>query len=339
MHYEPKMAENPAERIIEEPTGLLLSYFLPFTKYPYKGEIVSCPVCGNADYKTIARFDRRIKRLPTQLCGECGLLFTNPMPTNEELNRYYASTYRAEYQFAFIKPRNVHLNKKRREAVRRADRIKDVVNLDSRRRFLDFGCGSGELVRHMAKLGLIAQGFEQGADFGRFAKNKLVETNGAKECEIHVGSWREMAFQPASFDIISCLHVLEHLNDPVGALRQVNTWLSDEGVLYLETPNMQGYHLKGFDCLHFAHVLGFSRDNLLFAAEQAGFKLLHEASPTSLFLVKSTARKGEPATYNLAATVKKNREDYTSGITPAAYLQRHTNRIKKMIRTEIKVGG
>ena len=36
-------------------------------------------------------------------CEECGLLRTDPMPTEEELAAYYASEYRRDYQLAFGK--------------------------------------------------------------------------------------------------------------------------------------------------------------------------------------------------------------------------------------------
>ena len=258
------------------------------------------------------------------------------MPTNDELNSYYASTYRAEYQFAFIRPTKTHRNKKMREAIRRMVRINQVLKPDAPKRTLDFGCGSGELVSHLASCGHEAHGFEQGIDFSSYAKEQI-ET-GRDNATIHSGSWREMKFSAARFDIITCLHVLEHLNEPIAALKKINEWLADDGVLYLETPDMQSYSLKGFDVFHFAHVLGFSRANLMHAAKLAGFKLLHEDEPTSFFLVKSRHAAGRDFEYSLEDTVRKNHEDYTKGVTLMDYLKRHKKRVAKVIRTEVKAG-
>ncbi len=256
------------------------------------------------------------------------------MPTDAELDRFYASSYRAEYQFAFLRPRKSHQVKKQREAARRTNRMGDIIGFKKSARFLDFGCGSGEIVRTLASQGCEAHGFEQGADYGSFAQDKLAEETGG-ESTIRVGSWREMDYGPKSFDGISCLHVLEHLNEPIAALKQIHEWLADDGVLYLETPDMQNYVLKGFDCLHFAHVLGFSRDNLLHALDRTGFQMLHEDGPTSFFLVKQGDPRGLPFDYDLAATVKKNHEEYTAGITTLSYLRRHSRRIKKVVSSEI----
>ena len=308
--------------------------FVPFTGYPYSGSFIDCPICGADNHERIAKFDRRLKFLSTHICKECGLLFTNPMPTDAELNKFYASTYRAEYQFAFLRPRKTHQRKKQKEAKRRVARMNEIIGLTQERRFLDFGCGSGEIVREIATRGCEAHGFEQGADYGSFAQDKLAEETGGKSA-IRVGSWRDMDYAAKSFDGISCLHVLEHLNEPIAALQRMYEWLADDGVLYLETPDMQNYVLKGFDCLHFAHVLGFSRDNLLHAADQAGFRLYHEDGPTSFFLVKMEDPRGMPQQYDLAATAQKNHQDYSSGITLKSYIKRHTRRINKVVRAEM----
>lgn len=308
----------------------MLQYFIPLTGYPYQGAMVDCPVCGSDSHSQITNWDRRVKRLATHLCDHCGLFFTNPMPTAAELDRYYSKTYRIDYQFAFFKPGRKHRRRKQREAARRAARMDAVIGLDGPRRYLDFGCGSGELVRQMEALGHAAHGFEQGATYGEFARAALdAPATGAGS--VRVGAWREMDYAPKTFDIISCLHVLEHLNEPMPALRRVHSWLSDDGVFYLEAPDMQDRPIKGFDCFHFAHVLGFSRDTLMYALGKAGFALLYEDGPTSLFLVKAGAAKGRPFTYDLKRTAAKNRADYSTRVTLEAYAKRHFRRIKRLL--------
>lgn len=332
LHSEKKRYKSDVRR--RKAGVILLQNFLPFTGYPYKGAIIDCPVCGAADHARIARFDRRLKRLSTHLCNKCGLLFTNPMPSSAELDQFYASAYRAEYQFAFLRPRKTHQIKKQREAQRRANRLDEVIALTKPTSFLDFGCGSGELVREIASRGYEAHGFEQGTDYGTFGQDKLADEAGGKSA-IRVGSWREMDYAAGSFGVISCLHVLEHLNEPIAALQKIHSWLTDDGVLYLETPNMRTFPLKGFDCLHFAHVLGFSHDNLLHLLDRTGFRLLQEDRPTSLFLIKEGDPRGIPLSYDLAAAAKKSYEDFTAGITPLSYLRRHTRRVKKIVHDEI----
>lgn len=50
-------------------------------------------------------------------------------------------------------------------------------------------------------------------------------------------------FEPEQpFDTIILEHVLEHVDDPVGLLRRVKDWLSDDGRLFLGVPNGNSIH-------------------------------------------------------------------------------------------------
>ncbi|MEM6539164.1 MAG: class I SAM-dependent methyltransferase, partial [Pseudomonadota bacterium] len=283
-------------------------------------------------------------------CSDCGLFYTNPMPTNEELADYYAAVYRAEYQFAFRGPRKTHINKKNREALRRGDRIASLLGNGRTLKTLDFGCGSGELVRHLASLGHAAEGFEPGVTYSTHASDHVLHGTDDKSVEseqtgtvvatptIHAGTWHEMTFASDRFDLITFLHVLEHLNEPVAALKRVKEWLSPNGVLYVETPDMQGYQYKGFERFHFAHVLGFSRANLMLAAKTAGFGLLHEDGPTSFFLVHREDPRAKAFEFDLQKTVDENRSEYGAQTDLAAYLSYHWGRVGRMVKTELKQG-
>lgn len=299
---------------------------IPFLKYRYRGERVDCPVCEAADRKTAATFDRRLKPLRTVVCTSCGLFYTDPMPTEAELARYYADEYRADYQFAGLRPRRSHVLKKEREAERRLANILAHCG-DTPRRTLDFGCGSGELVHRLARAGHHAVGLEPGRAFSDFAATKA---EGLGTCRIDGGTWREADYATGSFDIITAYHVLEHLREPVAALRRIGDWLSADGRLFLEVPDMQGYPLKCFEHFHFAHVLGFSRDNLLLAAHRAGFTLVAELSGTSFVLRKSVPGDPMPA-LDLAGTVRRNLHDYVRPVPWGGYARHHLKRLKRLV--------
>ncbi|GIX13607.1 MAG: hypothetical protein KatS3mg118_1566 [Paracoccaceae bacterium] len=303
------------------------SHHIPLLPYPFRGEPVPCPVCGSEQAEVIARIDRRLKRLTTVLCGHCGLFYSNPMPTQAELDAYYRHMYRRDYQFARSGPGARHVAKKEAEARRRHDALARRFDLSRPRRFLDFGCGSGELVRHFAAQGHAAHGFEPGVAYAAHAA-------GAGSVEIRTGSWAEMDYPEAHFDIITCLHVLEHLRDPVGALAAMARWLAPGGLIWVEVPDMQGYPLKGFERFHFAHVLGFSSDNLVLAGQRAGLGLVERLAPTSILF----ARGAPAAEIDLAATVARNRAEYGRGISLPAYLGHHARRVLRRARLRLAAG-
>ncbi|MFT4553329.1 MAG: 2-polyprenyl-3-methyl-5-hydroxy-6-metoxy-1,4-benzoquinol methylase [Chlamydiales bacterium] len=39
------------------------------------------------------------------------------------------------------------------------------------------------------------------------------------------------------YDAIFLMHTLEHLDDPISVLKKINSWLSDDGILFLVVPN------------------------------------------------------------------------------------------------------
>ena len=260
----------------------LFSFFLPFTGYPYEGRDVPCPACGSENVKPLVSLDRRLKRLPSACCGHCGLIYTNPMPTDAELSDYYANFYRFDYQAVSSEPTERHLRKRRNEAAGRAAQVTEL--LDSPVRTLDFGCGTGEFVTAMSELGHDAYGFEPGETYGNFARRRHGD-------HVKVSGWQNADFPEESFGLVSCFHVVEHLAQPVEAMKKMAQWARPDGYVYVEVPDIgQEKRNKGFGYLHFAHLINFNTHNLVVAAAQAGLSPVKRVSPTGIIF-----RRGEIA--------------------------------------------
>lgn len=252
-------------------------YMLPMTHYPFTGEVVSCPVCDERSFTAIASVDRRFKRLPSVMCDQCGLLYTNPMPTESELNYYYEKYYRFDYQLATSRPKMKHVRKRQREAATRADQLHGLLAAGART--LDFGAGSGEFVSLMLQKGFDAHGFEPGETYAKHA----IEQLGSR---IRCTSWQSADYR-AEFDLVTSFHVLEHLREPIGALKRIVDWLRPGGKVYVEVPDMAfSLAQKGFGSLHFAHVIGFNHHNLILAAAKAGLRPLKVVTPTGIIFEK-----------------------------------------------------
>ncbi|MBK3422673.1 class I SAM-dependent methyltransferase, partial [Methylobacterium ajmalii] len=242
------------------PSLHLVRHAVPFTGYPYRGEAMACNLCGGTGTLVVAETDRRLKRLRSVACTECGLIRTDPMPTQAELGAYYASAYRAAYQFALGKrPPRHHLNRSRREAAFRADLLAPALRPGAR--VLDFGSGSGEFLAAARERGATVTGVEPGLSYAAFAR----EEHGARVLD------RLDALAPDEvFDVVTVHHVLEHLRDPVDILERLAARLAPGGVLYAAVPNMAATGKPPHERFHFAHVHGFVRETLDRAAARAG---------------------------------------------------------------------
>lgn len=81
------------------------------------------------------------------------------------------------------------------------------------------------------------------------------------------------------FDVITSLQVLEHVEDPVGFLRNIKKHLKKSGTLYLELPNLDDvlltqYRVKEYEDFYYRepHLSYFSKDTLRRALAKAGFE-------------------------------------------------------------------
>lgn len=266
-----------------------LRSLVPFTRYPYRGETRSCNLCGSDDSRLLCTHDRRLKRLDTVICMNCGLLRTDPMPTEEELGAYYRSQYRFEYQLARSGPPRFHVNRSRRLARQRAEFLAPVLVEGAR--VLDFGCGSGEFLEQCRRRGCEVLGIEPGADYAEYARR----THGV---EVIARPWREADLGDRQFDVITSFHVFEHLRDPRQALEFLLDHLAPGGVIWLEVPNLAppigGRRL--FEVLHFAHVHGFTPETLTLLGQSCGLKPdpRFEARGTSVVFRRRAAERPEP---------------------------------------------
>lgn len=100
-------------------------------------------------------------------------------------------------------------------------------------RVLDVGCGSGVLLARMKALGWDVEGVE--VDPG------AVEAGRKRGLAVRLGTLHEQRFPDASFDAIHSAHVIEHVHDPVGLLKECRRILRPGGNLVFLTPNIQSW--------------------------------------------------------------------------------------------------
>jgi 2-polyprenyl-3-methyl-5-hydroxy-6-metoxy-1,4-benzoquinol methylase len=111
-------------------------------------------------------------------------------------------------------------------------------NVSQAGRAIDIGCGNGKLLDLLKKEGWNVKGLE----LSPLMAESIRETLGI---EVIVGNFLENEIPGSElYDIVTLRHVLEHLPDPLTAMKKINSLLDAGGYAILEFPNIEAFDLK-----------------------------------------------------------------------------------------------
>lgn len=103
-------------------------------------------------------------------------------------------------------------------------------------RVLDVGCGAGLLSEAMAGEGARVTGIDLSPELIDVAQLHLLESG--REAEYRVVSAEDLAAErPGTYDVVTCMEMLEHVPDPASVLRACFSLLKPGGMLLLSTLN------------------------------------------------------------------------------------------------------
>lgn len=266
-----------------------------------------CPVCGAQGRRLLHGYlrDRIFFSAPGdwQLwrCEGCGTGYLDPRPTRQSISRAYRCYYTHEqklpepasqrlFSVGWLKRAALHdfLNRRFGYRLRPAlpiGRLAFAARPDKRRdaaemarhlpapkpgdRLLDVGCGNGAfLLLARDLLGFEVEGTELDAQAGAEAA--------ARGIKIHASPLPGMGLKDQHYSHVTLSHVLEHLHDPVAALREVLAALVKGGRVWIQVPNLEGESnsLFGPDSRLLEpprHLVMFTPRTLEMAMAMAGF--------------------------------------------------------------------
>jgi SAM-dependent methyltransferase len=189
-------------------------------------EVRECPLCGHASHRSlsvpghwIGHDTFRGARFGLVRCEGCRLTFTSPRPADSLLSAFYdGETYVC------------HETDAEPPAAAKADLLLDLIEQntgpDTPRTMLDYGAGGGGFLLAAAARGWRVTAFEPGR-------------RGAESCRrAGLAVARDLgALSGERFCVITMHHVLEHLAEPVSALRRLRELVTPGGLLFVEVPN------------------------------------------------------------------------------------------------------
>lgn len=116
----------------------------------------------------------------------------------------------------------------------RLDWIHALADLN-RKRVLDVGCGGGILADSMARKGADVTGIDLASKSLRVAQLHALET-GTPNIQYREVSVEALAQeQPASFDVVTCMEMLEHVPDPSSVVRACAELVKPDGWVFFST--------------------------------------------------------------------------------------------------------
>jgi SAM-dependent methyltransferase len=230
----------------------------------------ACPLCGSGTTRQlfVAR-DRllgRPGRFPIVRCTSCGLVFLRPRPAAGALGAYYPDDY-----YPLDEQPSTEAEAVARDLLRKVSSWTRARGID-RPRVLDVGCGVGLFLHLAEQAGMQVRGIELSGSAVSYARANY-------GLDVHHGMLEDAEIAPAFCDIVVMWHVLEHLPDPVAALRQVAELLTPGGLLLAAVPNFGSYEARLFSRRWYSldaprHVIHFPPHTLRAAVEQAALSVL-----------------------------------------------------------------
>lgn len=223
-------------------------------------------------------------------CRECGLIQVLPQPSVDELTEFYRSNeYRREHGEVGIRVgvRTIFPNEPGHAelmysiAENRVKLFDKAAEFKPGDRVLEVGSGDGRALRALASLGTSPIGIET---------DELIADKARRDgCEVFTGTLDEFE-SDEKFKGICAFHVLEHLPDPVAALRKLRGMLDDDGFVALAVPNVFRYRRPEHD-YQWVHLFDFVPETLRGVAKKAGLDLVLYFNSGDTFAVFA---KGDP---------------------------------------------
>lgn len=138
--------------------------------------------------------------------------------------------------------------------------VSEIPNPKSSISILDVGCGTG------ANLEMLAQfGASEGVD----VSDDALEFCRAKGLKVHKGLAEKLPFADESFDVVTALDVVEHLDDDVAGLREMHRVLKRGGKTLIFVPAFMW--LWGVQDDISNHRIRYTKKQIVERLEKAGF--------------------------------------------------------------------
>ena len=256
---------------------------------------LDCPCCGLPLPETPSlrgpdRLHRSNGEFEVAICRNCGAGVTLPPLAALDLAAFYPESY-GPYDAArggAVARISSLIQRWQGGRALRTRPLRALTGL-APGRLLDVGCGRGDLGAYLIARGWTVTGIEPAANAAEAAR--------ARGLDARRGTLDDVELEAGAYDAAVFRHSLEHVTDPVGALRRVREALRPGGLVLISVPNFGCWQRRRFGSRWYhldlpRHRVHFTADALSQVLLRAGFD-----SPE---LGTSTSSVGLPASIQYA---------------------------------------
>lgn len=217
-------------------------------------------------------------------CPNDGLIYVDPLPTNEDLMEFYNSgkyfhsddhgvgykDYTREKSF---------INMGHGLILRKISKYFSKSNIKGGppRKLLDIGAAYGFFVELASERGFEAMGNDISGEAVDYAK--------ARGINVVLGKTKELGFPDGSFDVVTVLGVIEHWHDPKEEISEIYRILKENGLLVVLTLDTGNFLGRGAVKVP-EHVFYFSKKNLIKFLSSLGFKTIKTSINCTFFSIE-----------------------------------------------------
>lgn len=226
----------------------------------------NCPLC-NSDFTHHQFFERVPSKhwngvaqdfiqITYAICDHCGLVFLWDRYDDEEQDNYYRNgDYRSTVQGT-----PVITDRVLKEQNARVEFLMPEIDVEQVRFALDVGASTGLLMKALQeKYDCKVLGIEPGEHFRLQSGVKMFSEMDLLYSKEYYNA----------FDLITCIHTLEHMNDPLHFLTQLHEFISEDGHVFIEVPN-----LLTEQTMTISHPIVFTKETLTTALGLTGWEIV-----------------------------------------------------------------
>jgi 2-polyprenyl-3-methyl-5-hydroxy-6-metoxy-1,4-benzoquinol methylase len=256
-------------------------------------QYITCNLCDSKDYTVVFESNVAQKNQIVR-CKDCGFMYANPRLVAPDC--FQVPTFDPQWVLT-------HSDKRfSKESLQVRDYQSTRTFLDryypQKGKLLEIGCGFGYLLDFFKQQGWDVTGVEPLKAGCLHAKTKF-------KIEVVPTIVEDAGFEDNAIDVTLMMHVIEHVPDPAGTLKEIYRILKPGGLLVLETPRYDTWTFKilgkrerSLSCN--GHIYFFTGNTLQAMATKVGFQVVKsECVGRSLTL--------ERLVWNLG-TISKNKD-------------------------------